>query len=138
AGAARLSQELLSGPGLGQAVGVHEYEVAGGELDLPADVVGAGVEGQQGPGGAQGPYFAVVPQPGRRVTGRCVAQAVGQAVEDHDAHGDELLGPALGGQRGVELLESLRRVAELTQEHAQQVLDLEGGDGRFDAVSRYV
>ena len=72
------------------------------------------------------------------MAGRGVAQAVGQAVEDHDAHRDELLGSALGRQGGVELLESLGRVTELAEEHAQQVLDLEGGDRGLDAVPGHV
>src|SRR5438270_2308714 len=50
AGDALLAEELLPGAGLGQTVGVHEDEVARRELDLAADVVGAGVEGEQGPG----------------------------------------------------------------------------------------
>ena len=38
----------------------------------------------------------------------------------------------------VELFERLGRVAELTQEDAQQVLGLEGGDRRLDAVTGHV
>src|SRR5438270_3458863 len=107
AGDAVLTEELFAGPGFGQPVGVHEDQVARVQLDLAADVVGSGVERQQGPGGAQGPDLAVVPQPGRRMPGGGVAQGVGQPVEDHDADRHELLTPALGGQRGVELLQGL-------------------------------
>src|SRR5205807_4761446 len=47
AGDAILSEQLLAGPRLGQPVGVEEDEVTGIELDLPADVVGPGVEREQ-------------------------------------------------------------------------------------------
>src|SRR5947209_17961588 len=138
AGDALFSEQLLTRAGLGQPVRVHQDQVARGEVDLPAHVVGPRIEREKGSGGSQRADLAVVPQPGRRVTGRGVAQAVGHAVEDHDADGDELLGPALGGQGGVELLEGLGRVPELPEEDAQQVLHLEGGDRRLDAVAGYV
>src|SRR5438477_4970825 len=38
-GDALLTEELLAGPGLSQTVGVHQHQVTGGQLDLPADVV---------------------------------------------------------------------------------------------------
>ena len=59
----------------------------------------------------------------------------GLGVEQHDAQGDELLLATHGRHLGVELLEGLGRVAVLAQEHPQQVLGLEGGDGRVDAVA---
>ena len=94
-----------------------------------------GVEHEQRPRGAQAAHLAVVPQPRRRVAGRRDAQGGGLGVEHHDADGDELLGALEGRHLAVELLEGLRRVAELPEEHPQQVLGLERGDRRLDAVA---
>ena len=69
------------------------------------------------------------------MAGRGVAQRAGLGVEHDDAQRDELLGPAVGGHLVVQLLERLGRVAELLEEHPQQVLGLEGGDRRLDAVA---
>ena len=41
----------------------------------------------------------------------------------------------MGSHLPVEFLERLRRIAELTEEDAQQVLRLERGDRRLDAVA---
>ena len=51
------------------------------------------------------------------------------------AQRDELLVATHGRHLRVELLERLGRVAVLAQEHPQQVLGLERGDGRIDAVT---
>src|SRR5436309_3114070 len=115
AGDALLAEQLLARARLGEPIGVQEYEVTRGELYLPADVVGARVEREEGTGGPQRSHFAVVPQPRCGVAGGGVAQGVGQAVEHHDAERDELFGPALRGQCGVQLLEGLGGIAELAQ-----------------------
>ena len=94
-----------------------------------------GVEHQQRAGGAQRAHLAVVPQPGGRVAGRRDPQRGGLGVEHDDADGDELLEPLERRHLPVELLERLGRVAVLAEEHPQQVLGLEGGDRRLDAVA---
>ena len=56
-------------------------------------------------------------------------------VEHHHADRDELLDALERRHLPVELLERLRRIAELPEEDPQQVLGLERGDRRLDAVT---
>ena len=72
------------------------------------------------------------------MAGRCEPQAARLGVDHDRHHRDQLLGPAGGRHHQVELLHRLGRVAVLPQEHPQQVLDLEGGDRRLDAVPGHV
>ena len=129
-----LAEELLAGTGFGQPVGVEEQQVADVERDLPAGVLAVGVEHQQRPGGAERAHLAVVPQPRGGMTGRRHAQRGRLRVEHDDADRDELLEALERRHLPVELLQRLRRIAVLAEEHAQQVLGLEGGDGRLDAM----
>ena len=93
-----------------------------------------GIERQERTGGPQGTNLAVVPEPRRRVAGRREAQGPGRHVEHHGAQRDHLLGAARRRQHDVQLLDGLARVAVLAEEHPQEVLDLERGDRRLDAV----
>ena len=68
------------------------------------------------------------------MAGGGVAQRAHLGIEHHHAHGDELLAPPHARDLAVELLQGLRRVPELTEEDPQEVLGLEGGDRRLDAV----
>jgi hypothetical protein len=70
--------------------------------------------------------------------GRGEPQGAGIGVEDDHHQRDEFLGPFRGEHLGVELLERLGGVAVLAQEHPQQVLGLEGGDGRLDPPAGHI
>ena len=134
-GDAVLAEELLAGAGLGQPVGVEQEEVAGVERDLSARVLAVRVEHQQRAGGPQRAHLAVVPQPGGRVPGGRDPERGRLGVEHDHADRDELLEALERRHLPVQLLERLGRIAVLPQEHPQQVLGLEGGDRRLDAVA---
>ncbi len=72
------------------------------------------------------------------MTGRGVAQGAGLGVEDDDRGRDELLVAIAGSELGVEFLERLRRISELAQENPEEILRLERGDGRLDAVTGHI
>src|SRR5512138_202726 len=69
-GDALLAEHLLAVADLGQAVGVHEQQVARVEVDLAAVVGAVGIEHQQRSGGPQRSHLLVVPQPRGRVPRR--------------------------------------------------------------------
>ena len=114
---------------------VTQVREAEDRLKAASNNQGFRVECQQRAGGAEGPDLAVMPEPRRRVAGGGVPQRAGGLVEHDETQGDELLVAGLGRDDGVELLQRLGRVPVLAQEDPQQVLDLEGGDRRLDAVA---
>ncbi len=82
AGDALLTEELAATAGFGQPVGVEQQQVARLEGQLPGVEAAFGVEGEQRPGRPKGPQLGVLPQPGRGMAGRGVAQGAGGRVED--------------------------------------------------------
>src|SRR3954469_2584731 len=91
AGDALLAEQRLAVTRLRQPVGVGEQQVTFLQRDLAADVARLRIEEQQWPGRPQRLDLAVVPQPGRRVTGRREPQGAGFGVEHRDHQRDELL-----------------------------------------------
>jgi hypothetical protein len=94
-----------------------------------------GVEHQERPGGPQGPDVLARARARRRGGRRRRSAGARLGVEQHDAQRDELLAAVERRHLPVQLLEGLGRVAVLAEEHPQEVLGLEGGDRRLDAVA---
>ena len=89
-----------------------------------------------GPVARSGPHLAVVPEPAPAGWPAEATRSVAASVSNTTTQmRDELLQPLERRHLAVELLEGLGRVAVLPQEHPQQVLGLEGGDRRLDAVA---